>query len=114
LSTPARFPRSNRSNGYACELTTTIPEADVDWRIDLTSRWEQHDLPASIGNQLKTLLSALNLHYGCIDLRRQPDGEYRFLEVNPSGQFLFAEIDTGQAATASISPASGYGPTPHS
>jgi len=38
----------------------------------------------------------LGLHYGCIDLRRQPDGQYRFFEVNPSGQFLFAEIDTGQ------------------
>ena len=45
---------------------------------------------------MQALLRALRLQYGCIDMRRQPDGGYRFFEVNPSGQFLFAEIDTGQ------------------
>jgi hypothetical protein len=81
---------------FACEITTTIPEADLDWRIDSTGEWQEHRLPDETSHRLKALLQALGLHYGCIDLRRQPDGEYRFFEVNPSGQFLFAEIDTGQ------------------
>jgi glutathione synthase/RimK-type ligase-like ATP-grasp enzyme len=81
---------------FACEITTTIPEADLDWRIDSTGEWQEHRLPDETSHRLKALLQALGLHYGCIDLRRRPDGEYRFFEVNPSGQFLFAEIDTGQ------------------
>ncbi|HEY5742033.1 MAG TPA: hypothetical protein VIS99_05775, partial [Terrimicrobiaceae bacterium] len=52
--------------------------------------------------KLISLLRALKLHYGCIDLRRRPDGGYCFFEVNPSGQFLFAEIDTGQPLLRSL------------
>lgn len=81
---------------FAAAITTYIPEADLDWRIDQTGQWHAHDLPASIADKLKALLRVLGLRMGCIDLRQQPDGSYRFLEVNPSGQFLFAEVDTGQ------------------
>ena len=81
---------------FAVEITTTIAEADLDWRIDATAEWREHALPHALAGKLIALLRALDLHYGCIDLRRQPDGQYRFFEVNPSGQFLFAEIDTGQ------------------
>lgn len=81
---------------FAAELSATIPEANLDWRIDCTAQWHNHSLPEEVADKLKELLRALNLHYGCIDLRQQPDGQYRFFEVNPSGQFLFAEIDTGQ------------------
>lgn len=87
---------------FACEFDSSIPEAQLDWRLDLTARWRPHELPAALGDRLVTLLRALDLHYGCIDLRRQPDGEYRFFEVNPSGQFLFAEIDTGQPLLHSL------------
>jgi glutathione synthase/RimK-type ligase-like ATP-grasp enzyme len=81
---------------FAAELSATIPEADLDWRIDSTAQWYDHMLPDAVSHKLKVFLRAINLDYGCIDLRRQPDGEYRFFEINPSGQFLFAEIDTGQ------------------
>jgi glutathione synthase/RimK-type ligase-like ATP-grasp enzyme len=81
---------------FSAAVTTHIPEADLDWRLDQTGQWHAHDLPVPIGRKLKALLRVLGLHTGCIDLRQQPDGAYRFLEVNPSGQFLFAEIDTGQ------------------
>jgi len=81
---------------FAAEISKTIPQADLDWRIDSTAQWHEHVLPDFVGGKLKALLRALNLRYGCIDLRQQPDGEYCFFEVNPSGQFLFAEIDTGQ------------------
>jgi hypothetical protein len=73
-----------------------LPQAALDWRVDMTAQWYDHDLPEEIADAEKAPLRALKLHYGCIDMRRQPDGEYRFFEVNPSGQFLFAEIDTGQ------------------
>ena len=81
---------------FAAEVETQIAEAELDWRLDLSARWREHSLPDPVGTRLKLLLKDLGLQYGCIDMRQQPDGHYKFLEVNPSGQFLFVEIDTGQ------------------
>jgi glutathione synthase/RimK-type ligase-like ATP-grasp enzyme len=87
---------------FAASVKTHVPAAELDWRIDLTAKWEEHNLPDVIERQLISLLNNLSLHYGCIDLRQQPDGTYRFFEVNPSGQFLFVEIDTGQPLLRSL------------
>ena len=76
--------------------------ADIDWRVDLTASWKEHVLPNKMERRLILLLRNLGLHYGCIDLRQRPDGTYVFLEVNPAGQFLFIEIDTGQPLTQSF------------
>jgi glutathione synthase/RimK-type ligase-like ATP-grasp enzyme len=81
---------------FACEVRTSVPQAELDWRIEMTAQWFEHELPQEVADKLKNLMRALNLDYGCLDLRRRPDGRYCFFEVNPSGQFLFAEIDTGQ------------------
>jgi len=48
----------------------------------------QHDLPVRVQEKLLQLMRALGLEYGAIDMRRTPDGEYVFFEVNPAGQFL--------------------------
>ena len=45
---------------------------------------------------LLALMRRLGLWYGAIDLRRAPDGEYVFLEINPAGQWLFVEYATDQ------------------
>ena len=81
---------------FAAEVTTTHPEADLDWRLDMAATWSEHVLPNDISGKLIQLVRVLGLHYGCIDLRQEPGGEYVFFEVNPSGQFLFVEVDTGQ------------------
>jgi len=81
---------------FAASVDTHVPEAGLDWRLDQTALWREHDLPGDVGAALVGLLRRLGLQMGCIDLRQQPDGSYVFLEVNPSGQFLFIEIDTGQ------------------
>jgi biotin carboxylase len=40
--------------------------------------------------------------YGAIDMRRTPDGEYYFLEVNPAGQWHFVEHRTGLQITKAM------------
>jgi hypothetical protein len=40
-------------------------------------------------------LKDLGLVFGCLDLIVTPEGEYVFLEVNESGQFLWVEGYTG-------------------
>jgi glutathione synthase/RimK-type ligase-like ATP-grasp enzyme len=87
---------------FAAAVKTHVPDAELDWRLDLTARWEEHILPDVISKQLILYLNNLGLHYGCLDLRQQPDGTYKFLEINPSGQFLFIEIDTGQPLLRSL------------
>lgn len=71
----------------------TDPAASVDWR-----RTENSDLPHSLielpkllTDQLQRLMECLGLAFGCIDLVRTPDGAYVFLEVNPSGQWLWLD-----------------------
>jgi hypothetical protein len=40
-------------------------------------------------------MDRLGLVYGAIDLRRTPEGEHVFLEVNTAGEFLFVQERTG-------------------
>jgi glutathione synthase/RimK-type ligase-like ATP-grasp enzyme len=54
---------------------------------------------------LRNLVDKLGLVYAAIDMRRTPDGRYVFLEVNPSGQWLFIENLTGQRMSAALAAA---------
>lgn len=87
---------------FAAAVTTNVSAAELDWRLDLSARWHAHDLPDDLRSRLIRLLRTLGLQYGCIDLRQRSDGTYVFLEVNPSGQFLFVELDTGQPLSQSL------------
>jgi glutathione synthase/RimK-type ligase-like ATP-grasp enzyme len=80
----------------AAEVTPSMAEAALDWRLDLAAIWRTHDLPADVSRRVESAVGSLGLHYGCVDLRQDPDGEYVFFEVNPAGQFLFVEIDTAR------------------
>ena len=51
-------------------------------------------LPASLRRKLLALQRRLKLVYGAIDMRRTPEGDYYFLEVNPAGQWEFVEQRT--------------------
>jgi glutathione synthase/RimK-type ligase-like ATP-grasp enzyme len=59
-------------------------------------------LPARLEERLRRLVRALGLAYAAVDLRRRPDGEHVFLEVNPGGQWLFVEQRTGQRITEAM------------
>ncbi|MER6378346.1 hypothetical protein ABT255_61520 [Streptomyces mirabilis] len=81
---------------YAARAVLSHPGAALDWRLDPAVHWQSCDLPKSLVDRILRLVSVLGLHYGCIDMRLTPDGEYYFLEINPAGQFLFIEIQTEQ------------------
>lgn len=75
----------------------------VDFRMNLQqARIEAVELPAPVVEKLHTFMDRLGLVYGAIDLRLTPEGEYIFLEVNPSGQWRFIEKETGQPITAAV------------
>lgn len=75
----------------------------VDYRMDMEgARFEPIDLPESTQNGLRALMKRLGLIYGAIDLRRTPDHEDVFLEINPAGEWRFVEDRTGQPITEAM------------
>jgi glutathione synthase/RimK-type ligase-like ATP-grasp enzyme len=68
-----------------------------DWRnVDSDAlRHEAFDLPAAVRSQCVTLVKALGLNFGAIDLILTPGDELVFLEVNPNGQWVWLEEATG-------------------
>lgn len=80
---------------FGAEAAPTTQEAELDCRIDPQVKWEKHAIDEALQRNLKAFVRRLGLQYGSIDMRRTPEGRYVFFEINPSGQFLFIEIDTG-------------------
>lgn len=75
----------------------------VDFRMSLgQSHTEATELPPEVQTRLLALMDRLGLVYGAIDLRRTPEGEYVFLEVNTAGEFLFVEERTGLPISRAI------------
>jgi glutathione synthase/RimK-type ligase-like ATP-grasp enzyme len=60
------------------------------------------ELPAPVQRALLALMDRLGLRYGAVDMRRSDDGEHHFLEVNPAGQWLFAERVSGLPITQAV------------
>lgn len=62
----------------------------TDYRIydyKYPNRIMKYELPIDIKLKLIDFMESLNLHTGSIDLIKNTDDEYFFLEVNPQGQF---------------------------
>jgi glutathione synthase/RimK-type ligase-like ATP-grasp enzyme len=75
----------------------------VDYRMDMgAAEFSPTHLPDDVAEKLMLLMKRLDLVYGAIDLRRTPEGEHVFLEVNPAGEWLFVEERTGQPLTAAM------------
>lgn len=65
----------------------------LDWRrYDVQNTpYSPYALPSEISSKCLKLTQYFGLEFGAIDLIRQPDGRYIFLEINGNGQFLWAE-----------------------
>jgi hypothetical protein len=75
-----------------------------DWRrYDLSHTPHfAHDLPPEVQARCVRLVERLGLCYGAIDMILTPDGRYVFLEINPNGQYLWVEQETGLPISAAI------------
>lgn len=69
------------------------PEAQIDWRRAEFSqlKYEVFNLPEAIKKQCLSLVQALGLSFGAIDLIVTPEGDYVFLEINPNGQWAWLQ-----------------------
>jgi hypothetical protein len=88
---------------FATAITGPEGGYALDYRMEMdAARFEPAELPAETEAGLRALMERLGLVYGAIDLRRTPDGEHVFLEVNPAGEWRFVEEKSGQPLTAAM------------
>jgi glutathione synthase/RimK-type ligase-like ATP-grasp enzyme len=59
-------------------------------------------LPPEIQDKCVRLVEQLELSYGAIDMVLTPEGRYVFLEINPNGQYLWIEEQTGMPISAAL------------
>ncbi len=75
----------------------------VDWRKgNQKLTHTKIKLPKDISQLCKKLLIELNLSFGAIDLVKDIDGNYIFLEINPNGQWAWIELRTGYEISREI------------
>ena len=83
---------------FPAVIQTDSTDYEADFRMSLGRgvAITEGTIPADVEEGLLRLMQRLGLVYGAIDIRRTPEGEHFFLEVNTAGQWLFVEQDTGQ------------------
>jgi glutathione synthase/RimK-type ligase-like ATP-grasp enzyme len=81
-------------------------EARLDWRRALHDvDYQAVDLPRAIKEKIHAFMAAFGLVYGALDFIVTPQGRYVFLEINPSGQYMWVECATGLDMTAELAEA---------
>lgn len=69
----------------------------TDWRAanDIRPSWEKYSLPLEVCESLHKMMTTMNLFFGAIDIIRDKNGKYIFLEVNPQGEWGMLQKDLG-------------------
>lgn len=67
----------------------------VDWRaaLDIQPVWESYSLPDSVKSSISVMMQHFGLYFGAIDMIRDKEGNYIFLEVNPQGEWGMLQRD---------------------
>ena len=82
----------------------TSADAKDDWRRHPSGgvRFVKEQFPDAESDLCINLLGKLGLQYGTFDFIETPEGEIIFLEVNPSGNYLWLEEQLGLPISNSI------------
>lgn len=88
---------------FAAEIDAQKTSYPVDMRMVVGEATVRPiNLPPGLHTAILELQRRLGLKYGAIDMRRTPNGDYIFFEVNPAGQWLFVERRTGMPISQAI------------
>lgn len=87
---------------FAAVIDSSGGSYDTDFRMNQDVRIAATDIPPDIEAAIHALMDRQGLVYGALDFRRTPEGEWRFLEINPAGQWLFVEEQTGQPIAKAV------------
>jgi glutathione synthase/RimK-type ligase-like ATP-grasp enzyme len=76
-----------------------IGSSSIDFRDDEYSKISSIKTPESINTLARTIAVRFGMYWTAIDWRRSDQGEYYFLEANPSPMFIYFEQQTGYPIT---------------
>jgi hypothetical protein len=77
---------------FSWEKSFDRDDLDVDWRfMHRGAKLSLHNLPDKVAIACFNVLDELGLVFGCFDFIVDRQGQYYFLEVNPQGQWLWAD-----------------------
>lgn len=68
-------------------------ETELDWRKSQL-QFFKYKIPNDIKNKCIEIVKRLNLRFGAIDIIKDLNGNYIFLEINPNGQWAWIETQT--------------------
>ena len=94
------------SDIFAAEIMSQYHESSqTDWRAteDADIEHRPHKLPNELKMQCLALVKRLGLEFGAIDLALTAEGQYRFFEINPNGEWLWLENQLGFPIAEKIS-----------
>ncbi len=87
-------------------LSQDNEKTKLDWRLaPYEVRYEPVEMPADLGEKIRSFMSEAGLLYSCLDFIVTPEGRYVFLESNPRGQYLWIEYFTGLPITETLADA---------
>lgn len=88
--------------GDTCFVAETSNSIAGDWRLEhRRAEFKPAEAPEQLLQQCRALLRAFGLTYGAIDLVRQGQ-VYQFLEVNPTGEWVWLDELFGERISDSI------------
>jgi glutathione synthase/RimK-type ligase-like ATP-grasp enzyme len=65
----------------------------IDWRRERLTFTKQ-EIPGDLRDKCVNLCKSLDLKFGAIDIIKNKNGDYTFLEINPNGQWAWIEMET--------------------
>ena len=83
---------------FSAELKTD----KIDFRTDTNAIPTPIEIPDNVKDDCKKVLNLLDLKYSGIDIRRNSQGEYVFIEANPAPMFIFFEQKTNYPITETL------------
>ncbi|NHN27926.1 ATP-grasp ribosomal peptide maturase [Flavobacterium jejuense] len=83
---------------FVGKINATLSETGkIDWRATKEGNigWDVYELPKDVCSSITKMMKSMGLLFGAIDVIRQKDGQYVFLEVNPQGEWGMLQRDLG-------------------
>ncbi|MEM9317851.1 MAG: MvdC/MvdD family ATP grasp protein [Pseudomonadota bacterium] len=97
------------SEVFATSIKGVFDDRPLDWRLDRSHSYAPYDLPVQVAAAIRRFMASIGLRFGALDFGLRADGTLVFFEVNPSGQWLFCEIETGAELSAAMARALTFG-----
>lgn len=86
---------------FAAAVDLTGSRHGVDSRVERLPT-TVYRLSSEVERKISELVCRMGLRYAALDLRLGRDDELTFFELNPEGQYLWIEIDTGLPISAAL------------